>query len=943
MIWASTLSVRSYAQANTQGQWSALSTWPTRAIHVTLLPDGRVLFFSFYAESLQPNIWDPVSNTFSPAAAAPYELFCAGHTSLADGRVFLAGGHIADYTGFSHAQVYDPSANTFSPVPDMNQGRWYPTTTVLPNGDVLVTSGDINSNTNTNPLPQVLQMSSGTWRNLTSAQLVLPLYPLMFVAPNGKVFYAGASRQSRYLDTSGTGAWSNVAVTNFNGWRDYGPGVMYDRGKVMVAGGSDPPTATAETIDLNSGSPAWSFTGSMHFPRRQNNAVILPDGKVFIVGGSSGSGFDDSTHPVFPTEMWDPATGQFTVMASIAVYRGYHSTALLLPDGRVLSAGGNVGGPNAQIFSPPYLFAGPQPTIASAPNSAAYGQSVFVGTPDAADIKQVTLLRTGSVTHTFDQSARFMRLSFTTGNGGLNVTMPANGNLAPPGNYMLFIISSAGVPSQAAIVQLSNNGGSTGTLTGTVTNTTGIPLLGASVSAGNANATTAADGTYTIDNLPAGTVTVTASLSGYQNGSTTATISAGSTTTAATIALTPINLGNVTGSVVSSAGGAIAGATVRAQGVSTVTNSGGNYTLNNLPAGAATVTATATGFQAGSVNVTVVTGTTVTAPTITLVSGAGAVSGTVKDSSGAAIAGASVGFGGGTTTTNAAGSYTLSGIPVGTIQLVASATGFQNSTQNVTIQGGVTATANFTLVSGSGAVTGTVKDSSGAAIVGASVGYSGGTTTTNATGNYTLSGVPVGTIQLMASATGFQSSTQNVTIQGGVTVTANFTLAPAASTGTVTGKVTNISTGGVISGAKVSWSGGSATANSSGIYTLSNVTAGSQTITATATGYLARSSTVNVAGGNTVTNNFQLSTAGKLTIKVTAANGTVVSGATVTIKGGVIATTVTGSTSTSGLFTSPWIAIGSYTVTVSKSGHTTQSKSTTVVTGATTTVNFTGF
>src|SRR5262249_59691436 len=181
-------------------------------------------------------------------------------------------------------------------------------------------------------------------------------------------------------------------------------------------------------------------------------------------------------------------------------------------------------------------------------------------------------------------------------------------------------------------------------------------------------------------------------------------------------------------------------------------------TVDGVPAGAATITATAAGFQTSSVNVTVVTATTVTAPPISLVPGAGAVSGTVKDSSGAPIAGASVGFGGGSTTTNAAGSYTLTGIPVGTIQLVASAGGFQSSTQNVTIQGGVTATANFTLVSGAGSVTGTVKDSSGAAIAGASVGFSGGSTTTNASGSYTLTGVPVGTIQLTASATGFQSS-----------------------------------------------------------------------------------------------------------------------------------------------------------------------------------------
>ena len=131
----------------------------------------------------------------------------------------------------------------------------------------------------------------------------------------------------------------------------YGPAVMYSPGKVAIIGGSDPPTATSEIIDLNAATRASQLLPPvLHSPPRQHNAVILPDGKVFIVGGSKAGGFDTSTSPVLPTEMWDPATGQFTVMASIAVYRGYHSTALLLADGRVLSAGGNVGGPNFYCF-----------------------------------------------------------------------------------------------------------------------------------------------------------------------------------------------------------------------------------------------------------------------------------------------------------------------------------------------------------------------------------------------------------------------------------------------------------------------------------------------------------------------------------------------------------------------------------------------------------------
>jgi hypothetical protein len=828
------------------------------------LSDGRVFFVSYYNESLQPNIWDPGTNTFTATAASSYALFCGGHTTLADGRVFIAGGHIADYTGYPHAVIYDPAKNVFTALPDMNSGRWYPTATTLPNGDVLVVSGDVNSNTSVDPLPQVFQMSSNSWRSLTTAQLALPLYPNMLVAPNGKVFQAGPNHQTRYLNTSGTGAWSNVATLNATEVRDYGPAIMYDTGKVIVIGGGDPPLATAEIIDLNAATPAWKFTGSMHFARRQHNGVLLPDGKILIVGGSSGSGFDNSSTPVLPTEMWDPATGQFTTMAAISTYRGYHSTALLLPDGRVLSAGGNVGGPNAQLFSPPYLFAGTRPGITSAPTSVGYGQTVFVGTPDAASITKVSFIRAGSTTHTNDMSQRFMRLNFTATSTGLNVTMPANANLAPPGFYLLFILNGSGVPSVGSMVQISSAPATTGTITGKVTNTSGAPVQGGSVVAGGNGAITGADGTYSLE-APGGSANLTASLGGYQSASETVTVTAGQSTSAPILQISPINPGNVTGQVVDSNNAALANADVTAGGLNILTAADGSYTLNNLPAGATTIKASLTGFQSGSASVTVVAGTTTSAPAITL-------------------------------------------------------------------------------TSSSGTITGTVKSSSGAVITGASVGFGGGTATTNSSGVYTLAGVPVGTVQLVASAGGFQSVTQSVTVTGGGTSTANFTLAPAtATTGSITGKITSASSGALLSGATVSWKGGTTTTNTSGIYTLTNVTAGSQNVTASKTGYLPRTSAVTVTGGATATLNIAIATAGKITTKVTSTTGAVVSGVTVTIKGGVVATTVTGTTGTTGVFTTNWIPVGSYTITVSKTGHTTRSKTATVTSGATVSVTFTGF
>jgi hypothetical protein len=244
----------------------------------------------------------------------------------------------------------------------------------------------------------------------------------------------------------------------------------------------------------------------------------------------------------------------------------------------------------------------------------------------------------------------------------------------------------------------------------------------------------------------------------------------------------------------------------------------------------------------------------------------------------------------------------------------------------------------ITLVANFGSVSGTVRNASGVALAGASVSYGGGSTTTNSSGVFTFAKVPVGTIQLLVSATGYSSQTQNVTIAGGVTTTASFTLVTLS--GTVTGKITNVSNGAAISGATVKWSGGSTLTGSTGTYTLNNVTTGSRGITATANGYLSRTLTANVVGGATATLNIPLATAGKITMRVSLSNGVAASGATVTLKGGVIATTTSGTTNISGYYYGPWVPIGSYTVTVSKSGYTTQTKSATVSIGATSTVTF---
>ena len=290
----------------------------------------------------------------------------------------------------------------------------------------------------------------------------MDLYPQMLLAPNGKVFNSGPTTTTRYLDTAGSGTWSVVAIRSSDLNRSYGSAVMYAPGKVLVMGGGDPPTNTAKVIDLNQPTPSWRAVGSMAFARRQINATLLPDGKVLVTGGTSSPGFNNPTGAVHAAEVWDPdpTKENWTTLASSSagIPRVYHSTALLLPDARVLSMGGN-GYPQTEIYSPPYLFKGPRPTITSAPTSVAYGQTFFVQTPDAAAITKVTMLRLSSVTHAFNMSQYISTLSFSPTPGGLNVVAPSGGTVAPPGRYLLFILNGSGGPSVGSIVKLGVGSG----------------------------------------------------------------------------------------------------------------------------------------------------------------------------------------------------------------------------------------------------------------------------------------------------------------------------------------------------------------------------------------------------------------------------------------------------------------------------------------------------
>jgi hypothetical protein len=441
----------------TAGEWAAPIPWPVVAVHLHLLPSGQLLSWG-RGQFGQPYLWDPVTGGFS-AVPSTTDLFCSGHAFMADGRLLVTGGHIDEDHGLPDANIFDPATRQWITVEPMRRGRWYPTSTTLPDGEVLTLAGADEAG-ETVDIPEVW---TGTgWRALTDARANLPYYPRAFVAPNGLVFYAGEGPQTSYIDPRGTGDWKSVAVSGY-GRRGYGSAVMYQPGRVLIAGGSkvtlEFPTATAEVIDLNDATPSWRYTQPMNHARRQFNATLLPDGSVLATGGTSAAGFTDPAGAVRAAEVWDPATEVWTLLASNSVTRVYHSTSLLLPDGRVIHAGSgdSRGLPrelNAEIFSPPYLFRGPRPSIDNAPDAVVYGQEFFVATREAPRIVRATLVRLGSVTHGFDQNQRFLELSLRRAAGGLVLTAPVSANMAPPGHYLLFILDGKGVPSVARTLRI---------------------------------------------------------------------------------------------------------------------------------------------------------------------------------------------------------------------------------------------------------------------------------------------------------------------------------------------------------------------------------------------------------------------------------------------------------------------------------------------------------
>jgi len=444
------------------GLWSQVLDWPLVAIHMNLMPNGKVLAWDDHTDATGAAVFDPSTLGVTAVPFTTANLFCSGHSLLPDGRIFVAGGHTSNHVGINNASIFDGQTQRWTSGAKMAVGRWYPTVTALPDGRMLALAGEVNCADCNATVPEVFDPATGTWTRLTGAPLDMPYYPHVFVLPDGRILVAGSNRLEipTYALDIATQTWTTVDPIAVHA----GSAVMYTPGKIMKSGRgwhTDTPTvpavATTYVLDMTAPSPHWRQTASMAFPRTQHNMTLLADGTVLTIGGGTNSDVFDPNAPVMTPELWDPATEIWTLMAPQQRPRIYHSTALLMPDGRVLSAGGGRWGPSfldAQFYSPPYLFKGPRPTITSAPATVGYAANFFVGTPDAANISTVTLVRLGSVTHAFNANQRFLKLTFQPTAGGLTVQAPSTANLAPPGHYMVFILNANGVPSVASIVQI---------------------------------------------------------------------------------------------------------------------------------------------------------------------------------------------------------------------------------------------------------------------------------------------------------------------------------------------------------------------------------------------------------------------------------------------------------------------------------------------------------
>ncbi|MEM9532463.1 MAG: galactose oxidase-like domain-containing protein [Pseudomonadota bacterium] len=501
------------------GAWGPVIDWPHVAVSAANLPDGRVLTWSGSERETWPSTeqtysgtWNPQTNEFVEVFHDGHNMFCAHLAMAEDGRVFVNGGR--NTVNSPWTSLFDYRNDSWEQIENMPAGgRWYPTTLALADGDMFTAIGTATNQRN----PERWDPVSG-WQvqpGIDFNDMVLDDYfssgshgesrwwPLLHVAPNGKIFHSGPTPQMHWINPTGSGDYETVAGGVDDFYHKHGTTIMYDEGQLLTAGGwiaGDNIASTNQTftVNLNGPMPQVSSAAPMIYPRKFHNGVMLPTGEVLVVGGNtSGRKFSDDGSVLEP-EIWNPATGNWRLGAPMTIPRNYHSIALLLTDGRVLAAGSGYNSNSVpasthrdgQVYSPPYLFnadgtPASRPAISSGPGIVETGATFNVTT--SASVAYFSLIKMSATTHGMNTDVRYLRPTFTGSGGSYDVTLHPNPNVATPGYWMLFAVDASGVPSEAHVMRVTavDTRLSNVALQGTVTQSSTLP---SSNSFGPANA-----------------------------------------------------------------------------------------------------------------------------------------------------------------------------------------------------------------------------------------------------------------------------------------------------------------------------------------------------------------------------------------------------------------------------------------------------------------------
>lgn len=475
------------ADPGISGSWSSVLNTEVVPVFQALLPNGKLLIWDSVGDEpteSYPNhdftramVWNPINNSFKHVPVLDYNIFCAGFAHLPNGNILVAGGNANDdLDGIVQTHIFNWQTETWSRGSDMAAGRWYPSVAAMANGEQAIIGGG--------PAMAEVYQANGAIRTLpgfTNSMYGDRLYPFMISRPDAQLGLFGPHNILHTLVTAGDGVVTATA-TRDDIYRDYGSFATYDIGKHLVVGGgkiteggmTNVPTKTALVIDSNvSWNQVITSTSSMSTGRRHHNATVLADGSVLVTGGQTSAATSphvDLNNAATAAERWDPATGNWTLLSSASRIRQYHSTATLLPDGRVMTGGGGICDhcrtaayleKNIEYFTPPYLYEhngsgqlASRPVIATAPSTIPMNAGFSISSAQAASIQKVALVGLSDVTHAVDGGQRYVPLQFSASGTTLNVTGPPNGGVTPPGYYMLFIVNAAGVPSVASMVKV---------------------------------------------------------------------------------------------------------------------------------------------------------------------------------------------------------------------------------------------------------------------------------------------------------------------------------------------------------------------------------------------------------------------------------------------------------------------------------------------------------